>query len=81
MTTALPSVHGGTTAPAPHTRVPAEERAVLLLAADGHTDRVIAAKLNISLRTTSRRLHRFRSRYGLRSRTHAVAYAVRQHLI
>ncbi|MFJ2175988.1 response regulator transcription factor [Streptomyces sp. NPDC087851] len=54
---------------------------MLRLAAEGHTNRAIARQLNISERMVHRHLARFRNRFGLHGRTHAVAYAIRQQLI
>ncbi|MFJ7997559.1 response regulator transcription factor [Streptomyces sp. NPDC096310] len=58
-----------------------QERAVLLLAAEGYTNQQISRHLGISERAAARRLGEFTDRHGLRGRTHAVAYALRNRLI
>ncbi|MFJ2217707.1 GntR family transcriptional regulator [Streptomyces sp. NPDC101062] len=60
---------------------PPDERDILRLVAEGHTDRAIEGELRISAGTVRRHLDRFTKRHNLRNRTHAVAYAVREKLI
>lgn len=57
-----------------------EER-VLRLLADGSDTREIAARLNYSERTVKTIIQEITVRFGLRNRSHAVAYALRQGLI
>src|SRR5262249_38247397 len=54
---------------------------VLRLVADGLDTTEIAAKLSYSERTIKNILHDVVSRFGLRNRSHAVAYALREGLI
>jgi DNA-binding NarL/FixJ family response regulator len=57
------------------------ERDVLRLAAEGFGTWEIAQKLAYSTRTVTNVLHDVMTRYQLRNRTHAVAYAIREGLI
>ena len=57
------------------------ELTVLRLIADGYSTSEIASKMAYSERTIKNAIHDLVSRYHLRNRTHAVAYAVRQGLI
>jgi DNA-binding NarL/FixJ family response regulator len=57
------------------------ELAVLRLVAEGQSTREIARSLAYSERTIKNALHELTSRLGLRNRSHAVAYALRQGLI
>lgn len=57
------------------------ETDVLRLLADGFDTAQIAARLAYSERTVKNVLHSLLSRLGLRNRTHAVAYALREGLI
>lgn len=57
------------------------ESDVLALAADGLTSIEIAARLGCSERTVKTSLQAVVDRFGLRNRTHAVAYALRTGLI
>jgi DNA-binding NarL/FixJ family response regulator len=54
---------------------------VLRLVAEGYDTAEIAEKLAYSERTVKNVLHDVTARLGLRNRSHAVAYAVRQGLI
>ena len=54
---------------------------VLRLVADGFDTAEIAKKLSYSERTIKNILHDVVSRFGLRNRAHAVAYALREGLI
>lgn len=54
---------------------------VLRLAADGLDTSEIASKLSYSKRTVTNIMHDVTSRFQLRNRTHAVAYALREGLI
>lgn len=54
---------------------------VLRLVADGHPTSEIARRLAYSERTIKNVIHGVTSRLGLRNRSHAVAYALRQGLI
>jgi PAS domain S-box-containing protein len=53
------------------------ETQLLLMAADGHTDYAISAKLGISVATVNSYWVRIRSKLGAQSRTEAVALALR----
>jgi DNA-binding NarL/FixJ family response regulator len=53
------------------------ERQVLRLLADGLTNREIAEELHVSLRTVASHIEHILTRLDLRSRTAAVAYAIR----
>ena len=57
------------------------EAEVLRLCADGHDTAAIARRLCYSERTVKNVLHDLTVRLGLRNRTHAVAYALREGLI
>ena len=57
------------------------ELTVLRLIADGYSTREIARRLSYSERTIKNSIHDLVSRFQLRNRTHAVAFAVRQGLI
>ena len=57
------------------------EKDVLRLAADGFDTEEIAAKLAYSKRTVTSVLHDVVTRYQLRNRAHAIAYAIREGLI
>jgi DNA-binding NarL/FixJ family response regulator len=57
------------------------EADVLRLLAEGMDTAEIAAKMTYSERTVKNILHSLLSRLGLRNRTHAVAYALREGLI
>lgn len=57
------------------------ERDVLRLAAEGFGTWEIAQKLAYSTRTVTNVLHDVMTRYQLRNRTHAVAYAIREGFI
>lgn len=57
------------------------ESQVLRLVADGMDTREVATKLSYSERTVKNVLHDITTRFQLRNRTHAVAYAVREGLI
>lgn len=57
------------------------ERDVLRLVADGLTSQDIAARLCYSERTIKGVIHRLMSRFGLRNRAHAVAFALREGLL
>ena len=61
--------------------VTARETDVLRLIAQGHSTREIARKLSYSERTVKSLLHDVTVRFGLRNRSHAVAFAVREGLI
>jgi len=53
------------------------ELEVLRLLADGLDTGEVAAKLNYSQRTVKNIIYAVMTRFGLRNRTHAVAYAIR----
>ncbi|MEU1607930.1 helix-turn-helix transcriptional regulator [Micromonospora matsumotoense] len=57
------------------------ESEILRLVADGMDTREVATRLSYSERTVKKVLHDITSRFQLRNRTHAVAYAVREGLI
>jgi DNA-binding NarL/FixJ family response regulator len=57
------------------------ELTVLRLIADGYSTREIARRLSYSERTIKNSIHDLVSRFQLRNRAHAVAFAVRQGLI
>jgi DNA-binding NarL/FixJ family response regulator len=57
------------------------EQRVLRLIAAGHATREVAAELNYSERTIKNVLHDVAMKLGARSRSHAVAHAVREGLI
>jgi DNA-binding NarL/FixJ family response regulator len=57
------------------------ELTVLSLIADGYSTSEIAAKMAYSERTIKNAIHDLVSRFQLRNRSHAVAFAVRQGLI
>ena len=57
------------------------ELTVLRLLADGYSTSEIATKMAYSERTIKNAIHDLVSRYQLRNRSHAVAFAVRQGLI
>lgn len=59
----------------------AREAAVLRLVAAGLDTREIAREMSCSLRTVKSILHEVTSRFHLRNRSHAVAYALRKGLI
>ncbi len=59
----------------------AREIEVLRLVAEGYDTADVALKLGFSDRTIKNVLHSVMTRLGLRNRTHAVAYALRQGLI
>jgi DNA-binding CsgD family transcriptional regulator len=54
---------------------------VLLLVAEGATDREIARSLSLSARTVGHYVAAIRTRLDARSRSHAVALAMRQGLL
>ena len=57
------------------------EQKVLRLIADGHATREVALQLSYSERTIKNVLHDVATKLGARSRSHAVAHAVREGLI
>ncbi|WP_370418988.1 response regulator transcription factor [Streptomyces sp. QH1-20] len=59
----------------------AREAAVLRLAANGLTTREIGSQVHLSERAVKKVLEQVRSRFQLRNRTQAVAYALRKGLI
>lgn len=59
----------------------AREQEVLRLIADGHGTREVAAQLSYSERTIKNVLHDVATKLGARSRSHAVAHAVRAGII
>jgi DNA-binding NarL/FixJ family response regulator len=62
-------------------RLTAREQQVLRLIAQGHATREVALELSYSERTVKNVLHDVVTKLGVRSRSHAVAYAVRHGLI
>jgi DNA-binding CsgD family transcriptional regulator len=54
---------------------------VLALAADGATDNEIAIRLHLSAKTITHHMERAFARLDARSRTHAVALALRQGIL
>lgn len=64
-----------------HPALSDRERAVLQLLGDGADTREIARRLSYSERTVKVVVQDLTRRFGVRNRTHAVAYAVRQGLI
>lgn len=60
----------------PDRRLTSQEKQVLVLLAEGHTDEVVARRLGISVRTTRRVVARLLARLGARSRFQAGARAV-----
>ncbi|WP_196804454.1 response regulator transcription factor [Cellulomonas sp. URHD0024] len=77
--------HSGGDAPAPRMLALAtlteRERAVLEMLGDGSDTREIARRLAYSERTVKTIIQDITRRFGLRNRSHAVAYAVRHGLI
>jgi DNA-binding NarL/FixJ family response regulator len=65
----------------PPSRLTTREEQVLRLIADGHATREVAAELCYSERTVKNVLHDAVTKLGARSRSHAVAHAVRMGLI
>jgi DNA-binding NarL/FixJ family response regulator len=59
----------------------ARESEILRLFADGMDTREVATELSYSERTVKNVLHDITTRFHLRNRTHAVAYAVREGMI
>jgi DNA-binding NarL/FixJ family response regulator len=59
----------------------ARESDILRLVADGMDTREVATELSYSERTVKNVLHDITTRFQLRNRTHAVAYAVREGMI
>ena len=57
------------------------ELLILALVADGRTDNEIAIRLCISAKTVSWYVKEIRARFNARSRTHAVALAMRQGIL
>lgn len=55
-----------------------EEIEIMRLVADGVKDEVIARKVNVSTVTVRRRIARFQEKVGAKSRSHAVAIAMRE---
>jgi DNA-binding NarL/FixJ family response regulator len=68
-------------APAAKRRVTDRELEILQLLADGHENNEIARRLYISLETVKTHVRRLLKKLGARSRTHAVAIALRQKLV
>lgn len=68
-----PEVHAGQLTP--------REQDVLRLIAEGHGTREVAQELSYSERTIKNVLHDVATKLGARSRSHAVAYAVRAGII
>lgn len=64
-----------------HLKLSAREREVLLLVAEGHTDREIADILVLSHRTIHRHLSNIFVKLDVPGRAAAVAYAIRQELV
>jgi DNA-binding NarL/FixJ family response regulator len=62
-------------------RLSAREHGVLHLIAEGHTNREIAEKLSVSVRTIERHRSSIMNKLGLQNRAELVAYAVRQALM
>lgn len=62
-------------------RLTDREQQVLRLIAEGHATREVALELSYSERTVKNVLHDVVTKLGVRSRSHAVAYAVRHGLI
>jgi len=54
---------------------------ILTLVAEGRTDNEIAIRLRISAKTVSWYVKEIRARFNARSRTHAVALAMRQGIL
>jgi DNA-binding NarL/FixJ family response regulator len=67
--------------PAPHPRLTPRERAVLILVAEGVPSREIAERLAYSERTIKNTLHDVLTRLNAKTRSHAVALAVREGII
>jgi DNA-binding NarL/FixJ family response regulator len=70
-----------TTAGTVSSQLSVREQQVLRLIADGHATREVAAELCYSERTIKNVLHDVATKLGARSRSHAVAHAVREGLI
>jgi DNA-binding NarL/FixJ family response regulator len=68
-------------APIPVGQLNAREQQVLRLIAEGHATREVAEQLCYSERTIKNVLHDVAMKLGARSRSHAVAHAVREGLI
>jgi DNA-binding NarL/FixJ family response regulator len=62
-------------------RLTTREQQVLRLIAQGHATREVANELSYSERTVKNVLHDIVTKLGVRSRSHAVAYAVKHGLI
>ncbi|MFC0431321.1 tetratricopeptide repeat protein [Kutzneria buriramensis] len=71
------ALHGVWTAPSGSTgaELAEDEREVAALVAAGLTNPEIAARLGVSVRTVAYRLHRIRTKLGLRTRADVVAWA------
>jgi DNA-binding NarL/FixJ family response regulator len=76
-----PESAAGDPAPALRGQLSAREQQVLTLIAEGHATREVAAKLSYSERTIKNVLHDVATKLGARSRSQAVAHAVRSGLI
>jgi DNA-binding NarL/FixJ family response regulator len=61
-----------------HDQLSAREHEVLDLIAEGYTNREIAEKLYVSIRTIERHRSSIMNKLGLRNRAELVAYAVQQ---
>jgi DNA-binding NarL/FixJ family response regulator len=64
-----------------HDQLSAREHEVLHLIAEGYTNREIAEKLSVSIRTIERHRSSIMNKLSLRNRAELVAYAVRQALM
>jgi len=63
------------------THLSEREIEILTLVAEGRTDNEIAIRLRISAKTVSWYVKEIRARFNARSRTHAVALAMRQGIL
>ncbi|MEU7057371.1 helix-turn-helix transcriptional regulator [Streptomyces sp. NPDC046197] len=61
-----------------HDPLSAREREVIALVAAGLTNRQIAARLYLSVRTVETHVRNIRNTLGLRSRAHVAAWSVRR---
>src|SRR5262249_30926884 len=55
----------------------ARETGILALVAEGHTDREIASRLNLSAKTVRNYVSQILAKLGVHTRTRAAAYAIR----
>jgi DNA-binding NarL/FixJ family response regulator len=76
-----PMLDGAADGTPPEKPLDDRERAVLHLIAEGHETSEVASALAYSTRTVTTVVQRITSRFGLRNRAHAVAFAMRSGLL